>query len=51
MHRCGAKSVVGAQDIRPSNVCLPLTVGVASGRIVGVAWVAGRVSFEQYMEK
>ena len=42
MHWCGAKDVVGAQDIHPSNVCLPLRVGVASGRMVGVAWVAGR---------
>ena len=30
MHQCGAKGVVGAQDICPS-------VGVASGRMVGVA--------------
>ena len=42
MHRCGAKGVVGAQDVRPSNACLPLTAGVTSGRMVGVAWVAGR---------
>ena len=42
MHRCGAKGMVGAQDVRPSNTCLPLTAGVASGRTVGVAWVAGR---------
>ena len=42
MHRCGAKGMVGAQDIHPSNTCLPLTVGVASGRTVGVAWVVGR---------
>ena len=39
-----------AQDVHPSNACLPLTVevasgrtvGVASGRTVGVAWVVGR---------
>ena len=42
MHQCRVKGMVGAQDIRPSNVCLPLTAGVASGRMVGVAWVAGR---------
>ena len=43
MHLCGAKGVVGAQDIRLSNVCLPLTAGVASGRTVGVpGWQAGR---------
>ena len=42
MHWCGVKGMVGAQDICPSNVCLPLTVGVASGRMVGVAWVVGR---------
>ena len=41
MHRYGAKGVVGAQDVRPSNACLPLTAGVASGRTVGVAWVVG----------
>ena len=42
MHWCGAKGVVGAQDIHPSNTYLPLTAGVASGRMVGVAWVVGR---------
>ena len=42
MHRCGVKGVVGAQDVHPSNAWLPLTVGVASGRTVRVAWVAGR---------
>ena len=42
MHRCGEKGMVGAQDIHPFNLCLPLIAGVASGRTVGVAWVAGR---------
>ena len=42
MRRCGVKGMVGGQDIHPSNTCLPLTVGVALGRMVGMAWVAGR---------
>ena len=51
MHRCGVKGVVGAQDIHPSNTCLPLTAGVASGRTVGVAWVVGRRDLSNIRKK
>ena len=42
MHQCGAKGMVGAQDVHPSNACLPLTAWEDGGSGLG-GGQAGRV--------